>query len=170
MWVSTHSHPKVAATTIHALENPNEVSTHSHPKVAASRSALSIGLQTCFNTQPPEGGCGSISSSGAGGLPFQHTATRRWLPAITAYYSPPFLFQHTATRRWLLLLSHNHLAWIVFQHTATRRWLHWRFQPISSNQMFQHTATRRWLLGLFHDGLLSILFQHTATRRWLLLT
>ena len=57
MWVSTHSHPKVAATTIHALENPNEVSTHSHPKVAASRSALSIGLQTCFNTQPPEGGC-----------------------------------------------------------------------------------------------------------------
>ena len=63
MWVSTHSHPKVAATTIHALENPNEVSTHSHPKVAASRSALSIGLQTCFNTQPPEGGCKHLKTT-----------------------------------------------------------------------------------------------------------
>ena len=79
MWVSTHSHPKVAATTIHALENPNEVSTHSHPKVAAwagrvrasptavsthshpkvaATNAILFFINTGgFNTQPPEGGC-----------------------------------------------------------------------------------------------------------------
>ena len=56
--VSTHSHPKVAADIILQMVLLVEVSTHSHPKVAAL--PLSDKCQTikCFNTQPPEGGCG----------------------------------------------------------------------------------------------------------------
>ena len=33
------------------------VSTHSHPKVAASLSSLLTASYASFNTQPPEGGC-----------------------------------------------------------------------------------------------------------------
>ena len=78
---------------------------------------------TCFNTQPPEGGCVWFTACGAFNCTFQHTATRRWLqatpkagfcpirvsthshPKVAAPYQTPFLspgwFQHTATRRWL---------------------------------------------------------------------
>ena len=35
IYVSTHSHPKVAAQKIAALNDYRMVSTHSHPKVAA---------------------------------------------------------------------------------------------------------------------------------------
>ena len=77
-FVSTHSHPKVAAYDDGAIEIEAIVSTHSHPKVAA----------------PSGWPCALVIS-------FQHTATRRWLPD-GLYISPVFrLFQHTATRRWL---------------------------------------------------------------------
>ena len=38
------------------------VSTHSHPKVAASRIVSGAYFLRCFNTQPPEGGCSSKMS------------------------------------------------------------------------------------------------------------
>ena len=59
IYVSTHSHPKVAATQQHTYRFALIVSTHSHPKVAATLSAKKI-LE----------------------LLFQHTATRRWLRAL----------------------------------------------------------------------------------------
>ena len=55
--VSTHSHPKVAASTPKKQFIKLMVSTHSHPKVAAPRAAGIGGRRFCFNTQPPEGGC-----------------------------------------------------------------------------------------------------------------
>ena len=78
--VSTHSHPKVAATVgVKSLLQQAEfqhtatrrwlpfiigntapdtlVSTHSHPKVAADSHIVGISYQKRFNTQPPEGGC-----------------------------------------------------------------------------------------------------------------
>ena len=54
--VSTHSHPKVAALIGICQKPPQSVSTHSHPKVAADSPEISFD-----------------------NLPFQHTATRRWL-------------------------------------------------------------------------------------------
>ena len=78
--VSTHSHPKVAARPPKSRSLQSEVSTHSHPKVAAdsvmthalpalfqhtaTRRWLLEGVMAmvyldCFNTQPPEGGCGT---------------------------------------------------------------------------------------------------------------
>ena len=55
------------------------VSTHSHPKVAAHVLYPVTHKFACFNTQPPEGGCVCLgSNSGLYGW-FQHTATRRWL-------------------------------------------------------------------------------------------
>ena len=56
-FVSTHSHPKVAAAVSLKLQTSSLVSTHSHPKVAASR--VDDRLEII--------------------LAFQHTATRRWL-------------------------------------------------------------------------------------------
>ena len=55
--VSTHSHPKVAAYAKRRYPCKDHVSTHSHPKVAASVKISSNPFSSCFNTQPPEGGC-----------------------------------------------------------------------------------------------------------------
>ena len=100
--VSTHSHPKVAAPYLKVQRLISSVSTHSHPKVAAFRSTKGYFYCTCFNTQPPEGGCRLFqiwqwllwcfnTQPPEGGcdclavvehqlITFQHTATRRWLP------------------------------------------------------------------------------------------
>ena len=40
--------------------NDLSVSTHSHPKVAASASLANACFHAGFNTQPPEGGCASV--------------------------------------------------------------------------------------------------------------
>ena len=78
--VSTHSRPKAAASTSSQSELQDtfqhtaarrrllvarliqaekiEVSTHSRPKAAASIPSLATSCPNCFNTQPPEGGCG----------------------------------------------------------------------------------------------------------------
>ena len=55
--VSTHSHPKVAATYFSTPSSKFHVSTHSHPKVAAKLFYRLTLIIICFNTQPPEGGC-----------------------------------------------------------------------------------------------------------------
>ena len=55
--VSTHSHPKVAAADKYGAAALSLVSTHSHPKVAATVFLNCAPRGTCFNTQPPEGGC-----------------------------------------------------------------------------------------------------------------
>ena len=80
-YVSTHSHPKVAAQTVFSAYRLLEVSTHSHPKVAATGSGRRCFCRCGFNTQPPEGGCGIRQSCFLNSTSFQHTATRRWLPA-----------------------------------------------------------------------------------------
>ena len=78
-FVSTHSHPKVAAQSHRDFCCEFCVSTHSHPKVAAGITSSPLLLITGFNTQPPEGGCASIASLLPCHAWFQHTATRRWL-------------------------------------------------------------------------------------------
>ena len=55
-WVSTHSHPKVAACNKKDVVITIDVSTHSHPKVAAIFNNRTDFTQACFNTQPPESG------------------------------------------------------------------------------------------------------------------
>ena len=82
--VSTHSHPKVAAPPRHRPSLVNHVPTHSHPKVAANGHKKSC---------PPTA--------------FQHTATRRWLPATAYWHRGRTVFQHTATRRWLLRRAYH---------------------------------------------------------------
>ena len=79
--VSTHSRPKAAATQS-ALPYPGfPVSTHSRPKAAARRPGCRRqSRRSCFNTQPPEGGCSSLAGSTIRGVWFQHTAARRRLP------------------------------------------------------------------------------------------
>ena len=81
--VSTHSHPKVAAFIVFTSRHLIAVSTHSHPKVAADLTLIVGELTTCFNTQPPEGGCTTRRSKIAAFGRFQHTATRRWLHDTT---------------------------------------------------------------------------------------
>ena len=64
-FVSTLSHPKVAASTSSGSASKSSVSTLSHPKVAA----LIVGDM-------------------AGKVMFQHSATRRWLPDAQGNYKP----------------------------------------------------------------------------------
>ena len=139
--VSTHSHPKVAAFGISYTFSKILVSTHSHPKVAALRVEFCIYRHSCFNTQPPEGGCRIMMPIHASYILFQHTATRRWLlmfigtdlTNIKGFNTQPpeggcypvahhvhaqFVFQHTATRRWLLASAMaTHARWCVSTHS-----------------------------------------------------
>ena len=72
--VSTHSHPKVAASNRPLQGVIGMVSTHSHPKVAANSLPISL--------------CGAS--------PFQHTATRRWLqPGEEATAETPAVSTHS---------------------------------------------------------------------------
>ena len=99
-FVSTHSHPKVAAVlALYGLVSTS-VSTHSHPKVAAR--------PNCSGSTP---------------VWFQHTATRRWLPPpMPALLSLNLVSTHShpkvAAQRAIASIEN-----LEFQHTATRRWL-----------------------------------------------
>ena len=58
--VSTLSRPKAAAVSVGA-DRVRQVSTLSRPKAAGSPRSNGQ-ARTCFNTQPPEGGCSSPST------------------------------------------------------------------------------------------------------------
>ena len=122
------------------------VSTHNHPKVAASLSSLLTASYASFNTQPPEGGCVLSFRTKI----FVVTVSTHSHPKVAAQLEPLsihliFKFQHTATRRWLQTSPEVNLSDLVFQHTATRRWLPPFLIFCISSSKFQHTATRRWL-------------------------
>ena len=99
------------------------VSTHSHPKVAAQTLHVSLVQSNGFNTQPPEGGCNNTGFDISYLHGFQHTATRRWLLSHLRHGDFAQAFQHTATRRWLRFIHLLTIYIPLFQHTATRRWL-----------------------------------------------
>ena len=101
--VSTHSRPKAAAHSAPAARRRLHVSTHSRPKAAAPRRRLpgsrwrfqhtaarrrlppessSQRPDTCFNTQPPEGGCQAGGQAAHCYQAFQHTAARRRLQCV----------------------------------------------------------------------------------------
>ena len=83
-----------------APHHASPVSTHSHPKVAATLNLTADTSLQCFNTQPPEGGCHLYCPC----LPLVRVSTHSH-PKVAAYalkISFKFsMFQHTATRRWL---------------------------------------------------------------------
>ena len=101
--VSTHSHPKVAASEddkekirqllfqhtatrrwLRKLDIPPRnavlVSTHSHPKVAAIMISYRIVSCSGFNTQPPEGGCSYVVRDNNG----QRTVSTHSHPKVAA--------------------------------------------------------------------------------------
>ena len=61
------------------------VSTHSRPKAAGSAPYSAVPCQTCFNTQPPEGGWEIVARFTTPKLMFQHTAARRRLEKLPHY-------------------------------------------------------------------------------------
>ena len=122
------------------------VSTHSHPKVAASPGRAMFLLIGSFNTQPPEGGCDRQQLGVAVSTEFQHTATRRWLQSPQLHQTHRLEFQHTATRRWLLgSIPAPNLLTIVSTHSHPKVAANIAQQSTPTDK-FQHTATRRWLL------------------------
>ena len=82
------------------------VSTHSHPKVAAQAPHRLRLLLLRFNTQPPEGGCqvripGICTGENVSTHSHPKVAATSNLPKLKAV----FPFQHTATRRWLPVIG-----------------------------------------------------------------
>ena len=99
------------------------VSTHSHPKVAALPRAKTFAL-IGFNTQPPEGGCNTLIQYGKITVSFNTQPPEGGCFFPFGICTNKFLFQHTATRRWLPAMREGKGFNQWFQHTATRRWLH----------------------------------------------
>ena len=56
MSVSTHSRPKAAGGHFFGVDMIKIVSTHSRPKAAGLATVIVAVFNSCFNTQPPEGG------------------------------------------------------------------------------------------------------------------
>ena len=56
IFVSTHSRPKAAGRSKKDAEEGLSVSTHSRPKAAGLATVIVAVFNSCFNTQPPEGG------------------------------------------------------------------------------------------------------------------
>ena len=100
---------------------------------------------------------------------FQHTATRRWLPAL-------FALHHRHDK----VSTHSHPKVAACGDCLFARCIKSfntqppeggcadKFSEFSHASLFQHTATRRWLLlSVERKKLEKTMFQHTATRRWL---
>ena len=100
----------------------NRVSTHSHPKVAAS-AGITTGFELEFQHTATRRWLPPAQGRECRRKRFQHTATRRWLQTRWATAWVSTTFQHTATRRWLRKPFFPPTAYSRFQHTATRRWL-----------------------------------------------
>ena len=146
--VSTHSHPKVAASfalyfSLSAIEFQH-TATRRWLRTVVSGNSFD---KSCFNTQPPEGGCALTNTSAMNTLWFQHTATRRWLLVIMSLPCDcPFSFNTQPPEGGCIPKNLNTSLVLWFQHTATRRWLRTMTASGAESVKFQHTATRRWLL------------------------
>ena len=132
------------------------VSTHSHPKVAASIHAINQLQLISFNTQPPEGGCLYPKFISLSFIVSTHSHPKVAAAdprTIHAYLSK---FQHTATRRWLLFyFSHLPKSIGCFNTQPPEGGCLFLIMCSCSIIEFQHTATRRWLLHL--------VFQHQTS-------
>ena len=166
----------------------SEVSTHSRPKAAGLLLSVNCLRESCFNTQPPEGGWSTKSATTRptesfntqppeGGWPVLRTSHH--LPrcfntqppeggwGLAPFGAiPPQTFQHTAARRRLASEVDIYIGeGFLFQHTAARRRLALIKKMPFKPQMFQHTAARRRLVGSLWQRACRELFQHTAARR-----
>ena len=81
------------------------VSTHSHPKVAAQANQCGQTVISCFNTQPPEGGCEYIVSGFSFNSGFNTQPPEGGCAPVLHFIFLLLKFQHTATRRWLLSVT-----------------------------------------------------------------
>ena len=98
--VSTHSHPKVAVPRTTKLMMMDGFQHTATRRWLSASSAMAV-KATCFNTQPPEGGWSSRPQPTKSLLPVS-THSHPKVAAVgrikTGIVVP---FQHTATRRWL---------------------------------------------------------------------
>ena len=150
--VSTHSRPKAAArtrrTTLRKMSMFQHtaarrrlriwlgrscqglvVSTHSRPKAAACVTSSDQSCTSCFNTQPPEGGCGKSCAVGRAKHGFNTQPPEGGCDGYMQTRTDRFLFQHTAARRRLLRRAQPKRPPPLFQHTAARRRLLTRHNP-----------------------------------------
>ena len=99
-FVSTHSRPK-AAEGHRGCHKIGALFQHTAARRRLpAATAEHIGLPLCFNTQPPEGGCGAAAL--AENCKRVSTHSRPKAAETTAACSPPmWTFQHTAARRRL---------------------------------------------------------------------
>ena len=98
------------------------VSTHSRPKAAAGVAFDTVKSWSCFNTQPPEGGCQKARWSMSKMPMFQHTAARRRL-----HFTDPtqnkddVVSTHSRPKAAAFVCCFAMIAVKKFQHTAARR-------------------------------------------------
>ena len=165
-----------------------KVSTHSRPK-AADGNGLGITATACFNTQPPEGGCGAGLVVFLFSVVSTHSRPKAAVGGLARFWlSRPF--QHTAARRRLVREAGQPVSGSPFQHTAARRRLqsrHGQYRVVggfntqppeggclqSQNSLpFAQVSTHsrpKASEKLTPPKLAGLLYQHTAARRRLVL-
>ena len=78
-----------------------QVSTHSRPKAAAWRINTTVAGLSCFNSQPPKGGCAVTVAHGLGGASFNSQPPKGGCPSLTYNCDGMRQFQLTAAQRRL---------------------------------------------------------------------
>ena len=104
------------------------------------------GLNSCFNTQPPEGGCATYKSSSHA----DHSVSTHSRPKAAACGSQQRLgvwsgFNTQPPEGGCKNRQRGGLGIKMFQHTAARRRLQDLTRPGRGRRRFQHTAARRRL-------------------------
>ena len=145
--VSTHSRPKAAAHASQTCPRRGVVSTHSRPKAAAPLSGLRVSVMSCFNTQPPEGGCEKFSKMFKKQKVSTHSRPKAAASATANRHSSPIVSTHSRPKAAATKIFCG-VPDSRFQHTAARRRLHHDAVRGVAAQRFQHTAARRRLQPL----------------------
>ena len=127
-------------------EDWSEVSTHSHPKVAATGGVMRATGHTAFQHTATRRWLRLIEYVQSWAVEFQHTATRRWLPlanvkskqnGIVSTHSHPKVAAKSGDILFLSGFSFN------TQPPEGGCYAHFGADGLA--KLFQHTATRRWL-------------------------
>ena len=187
LFVSTHSHPKVAGGSGRQDNNLKPVSTHSHPKVAGSNTSLTFPACSVsthshpkvagwppkwvafgydsFNTQPPEGGWIRKIGRQSFKTCFNTQPPEGGL-LHTGHRVGHGLFQHTATRRWLGITQSILINIICFNTQPPEGGCSYRPSWIFLLVVSTHSHPK--VAGVYVEEMCrNTWFQHTATRRWL---
>ena len=129
------------------------VSTHSRPKAAAYFESVKA-QNTCFNTQPPEGGCLVTSFNGVPCAVSTHSRPKAAVFPCRAKCDRRPVSTHSRPKAAVLRQCSCYYLDKVSTHSRPKA-AEITANTLNANRLFQHTAARRRLSGVKFKSIVS---------------